>query len=84
MKMYESKFSGNFKNIPPSFIREILSVADHSNIISFAGGLPNPDYFPIKQLAESACQVFREKGKSVLQYAGSQGYFPLCEWIANR
>ena len=84
MKMYESKFSGNFKNIPPSFIREILSVANQTNIISFAGGLPNPDFFPINQLAESACHVFREKGKSVLQYAGSQGYFPLCEWIANR
>ena len=82
--MYESKFSGNFKNIPPSFIREILSVANQTNIISFAGGLPNPDFFPINQLAESACHVFREKGKSVLQYAGSQGYFPLCEWIANR
>lgn len=84
MKNYEKKFSENFKNIPPSFIREILSVADQGSIISFAGGLPNPDFFPVKQLAESACQVLSKNGKTVLQYAGSKGYSALCEWIAER
>lgn len=53
-------------------------------MISFAGGLPNPQFFPTEKLAESAKQVLTEKGIEVLQYAGSQGYLPLREWIAKR
>ena len=81
---HESKLSMNFRQIPKSFIREILDVADQKNIISFAGGLPNPDYFPVKELTHSANEVFSQFGSLLLQYAGSQGYFPLREWIANR
>jgi len=83
-KSIKQKFSENFKNIPPSFIREILNVADQQHIISFAGGLPNPCCFPSEQLAESAMRVLTEQGTSVLQYAGSQGLLPLREWIAQR
>lgn len=79
-----AKLSENYKNIPSSFIREILNVADQQNIISFAGGLPNPECFPCQQLAESAQRVLSEKGIEVLQYAGSQGLLPLRQWIANR
>jgi 2-aminoadipate transaminase len=81
---FKTKFSENFNNIPPSFIREILNVADQHNMISFAGGLPNPHCFPTKRLAESAHRVLSERGTEVLQYAGSQGLLPLREWIANR
>jgi 2-aminoadipate transaminase len=80
----KKKLSENFKNIPPSFIREILNVADQQNMISFAGGLPNPCCFPTEQLAESAMRVLTEQGTTVLQYAGSQGLLPLREWIARR
>lgn len=78
------KLSMNFKRIPKSFIREILDVADQKNIISFAGGLPNPDYFPVDELKNSANEVFSQHGSSLLQYAGSQGFLPLREWIAER
>lgn len=78
------KLSMNYKRIPKSFIRELLTVADQKNMISFAGGLPNPDYFPIEDLKASAQHVFTNHGNSLLQYAGSQGYLPLREWIANR
>jgi 2-aminoadipate transaminase len=81
---FQKKFSENYKNIPPSFIREILNVADRQNMISFAGGLPNPCCFPTDKLAESAMRVLTEQGTTVLQYAGSQGLLPLREWIANR
>ena len=70
--LFKKKFSENFLNIPPSFIREILNVADQRNMISFAGGLPNPHCFPTEQLAESARRVLLEKGTEVLQYAGSE------------
>ena len=82
--LIESKFSGNFRNIPKSFIREILAVADQRQMISFAGGLPNPSLFPNNELAESANYVLTHQGESLLQYAGSQGYQHLCRWIAER
>lgn len=81
---HEQKFSTNFNQIPKSFIREILDIADQRDMISFAGGLPNPDYFPVEALEVSAVAVFREYGKQMLQYAGSQGYLPLRQWIADR
>jgi 2-aminoadipate transaminase len=81
---HQQKFSTNFNRVPKSFIREILNMAGRENLVSFAGGLPNPEFFPIEALKQSAIEVFNEKGKEVLQYAGSQGYLPLREWIANR
>lgn len=81
---HEHKFSENYHQIPTSYIREILNVANADNMISFAGGLPNPKFFPEQELAESAKQVLSKKGKEVLQYAGSQGYLPLRNWIASR
>ena len=81
---HAQKLSMNFRQIPKSFIREILNVADQKNMISFAGGLPNPDLFPLDELRESANCILHQQGRTVLQYAGSQGYRPLREWIANR
>lgn len=81
---HQQKFSMNFNQVPKSFIREILNVAGSGNMISFAGGLPNPHCFPLEELQQSACEVFKHQGKEVLQYAGSQGYLPLREWISDR
>ncbi|MCF8362989.1 MAG: PLP-dependent aminotransferase family protein [Prolixibacteraceae bacterium] len=80
----KQQFSENFKSIPKSFIREILNVARSEKMISFAGGLPNPDFFPVEALKNSTCKVFEDKGNELLQYSGSRGYLPLREWIANR
>ncbi|MGL4717388.1 MAG: PLP-dependent aminotransferase family protein, partial [Aeromonas sp.] len=41
-------FAQRFEKVEPSFIREILKVATNPEIISFAGGLPNPHLFPVK------------------------------------
>lgn len=83
-QMHKTKFSSNFKQIPLSFIRQILEVANSDNMISFAGGLPNPDFFPVEALEKSASEMFKTHGQSLLQYAGSQGYLPLRQWIAGR
>ena len=79
----ETLFSRRVQHIQPSFIREILKVTANPDVISFAGGLPNPDYFPIRALSESTENVLRTDGKNVLQYGPSQGYQPLREWIAK-
>lgn len=77
-------FADRMATTPRSFIREILKVTENPDIISFAGGLPNPALFPIKELAETAEKVIRENGASALQYATTEGYPPLREWIAER
>lgn len=80
----EEKLSGQYRNIPASFVRNILNVAGNREFISFAGGLPNPEFFPVDDLAESARVVLEQSSRSILQYAGSLGYYLLREWIATR
>ena len=80
----EEKFSGQYRNIPVSFVRSILNVVGQKEMISFAGGLPNPSLFPVEALAESTRAVMADHGRTILQYAGSMGYYPLREWIAGR
>jgi len=77
-------FSDRITDVPRSFIREILKVALDPSVISFAGGLPNRDLFPVEALREAACRVFDAQGRDVLQYAASEGYAGLREYISER
>ena len=81
---YENFLSDNCKAIRSSFLREILDTAEMSDIISFAGGLPNPDLFPVSRIKQALDRVMSESAKGTLQYAGSQGFLSLREWIAER
>jgi len=74
-------FSNRISSVPPSFIREILKVAVDPQIISFAGGLPNRDLFPVQALQKATNDIFDEDGKDILQYTGTEGYLPLREQI---
>ncbi|PTN09398.1 PLP-dependent aminotransferase family protein [Mangrovibacterium marinum] len=80
----EEKFSAQYRNIPASFVRSILNAIGQQKMISFAGGLPNASLFPVEALAESTRAVMADSGHTILQYAGSLGYYPLREWIAAR
>jgi 2-aminoadipate transaminase len=66
----------------PSVIREILKVTEKPGIISFAGGLPSPKTFPIEAFARACETVLTTDGRAALQYAASEGYRPLCDWVA--
>ena len=66
----------------PSVIREILKVTEKPGIISFAGGLPSPKTFPIDAFAAACAKVLSTDGEVALQYAASEGYAPLREWVA--
>jgi 2-aminoadipate transaminase len=67
-----------------SAIREILKVTQQPDIISFAGGLPAPELFPVERL-EGACQkVLREQGQKALQYTITEGYPPLRQFIVEK
>ena len=67
----------------PSTIREILKVTERPGIISLAGGLPSADTFPIAAMREATERVLRDQPREALQYAASEGYGPLREWVAG-
>lgn len=77
-------FAQRFAKVEPSFIREILKVAVNPAVISFAGGLPNPDFFPSEELEVATAKVLQNKGNGALQYAATEGFGPLREYIAER
>ena len=66
----------------PSVIREILKLTEQGGVISLAGGLPSPDTFPVEAMREACARVLREHPREALQYAASEGYAPLREWVA--
>ena len=70
------------ERLNPSTIREILKVTERPGIISLAGGLPSAETFPVAAMAEATARVLRDTGKEALQYAASEGYAPLREWVA--
>ena len=66
----------------PSIIREILKVTERPDIISFAGGLPSPQAFPVQEFREAFDKVMSEHPRAALQYSSSEGFAPLREWVA--
>jgi 2-aminoadipate transaminase len=70
------------ERLNPSTIREILKITERPGIISLAGGLPSADTFPVAALAEATARVLREQPREALQYAASEGYGPLRDWVA--
>ena len=79
----KTQFANRIHNVPKSFIREILKIAIDKNVISFAGGLPNPDYFPVNDLQEATNEVFKNQGNDAMQYSNSEGYLELRRDISN-
>jgi len=71
-------------NVQKSFIREILKVTVDPQIISFAGGLPNPQTFPVEEIETAASKVLKNDGKNTLQYSTTEGYLPLRQYIVDR
>ncbi len=75
-------FADRITDVPRSFIREILKVALDPSIISFAGGLPNRELFPVQELTDATDEVFEIYGSDIFQYSNSEGFLKLREYIA--
>jgi 2-aminoadipate transaminase len=71
------------KRMNPSVIREILKITERPGVISLAGGLPSPDTFPVQALRDASEKVLRDHPREALQYAASEGYGPLCDWVVG-
>ena len=59
------------------FVKMMLEVAAKGNLISFAGGLPNPSSFPVEAVKEACIKVLSNNGAGALQYNSVDGYLPL-------
>jgi 2-aminoadipate transaminase len=80
---WTSRYAQRMKNIHSSAIRELLKIVQNPNIISFAGGLPAPDVFPVERFREACRTVLEKSAPTALQYGATEGYEPLREIIAR-
>lgn len=78
------QFSKRAAALKSSAIREILKVTELPDVISFAGGLPSPNSFPIAKIKQAVDDIMdSDESFSALQYGPTEGYKPLREWVAN-
>jgi 2-aminoadipate transaminase len=82
--LWDSRFAQRTQRMKSSAIRELLKVTEDPDIISFGGGMPAPEVFPVDEFATACQKVLREKGARALQYGTTEGYAPLREMIAER
>lgn len=78
------KFAKRMDNMKASEIRALLALTADPSIISFAGGLPAPEMFPVEAWKAASNKVMDEKGRQALQYGPTDGYLPLREHICKR
>lgn len=82
--MFENYYSERIKRTPSSFIRDILKVIQNPQIISFAGGLPNPVSFPKEELKISMNRISDKYGDKLYQYSTTLGLESLRQFIVER
>ena len=82
---WEDLFATRASRMKASEIRELLKLLDQPDIISFAGGIPDPDLFPSGDFQSAFAAVLSdERQKTALQYSVSEGYAPLRQWIVSQ
>ena len=80
---WTSRYALRTRNIKSSAIRELLKFTQQPEMISFAGGLPADDVFPIDRFEEACQKVLEQNAFRALQYGQTEGYQPLREMIAR-
>ncbi len=81
---WEYRYAYRMGSMKSSIIRELLKLTQKPEMISFAGGLPAPEVFPVKEFQEAAGRVLANHPEKALQYGTTEGYLPLRELIAER
>ena len=77
-------YAKRMENIKASEIRELLKLTQKPEIISFAGGLPAPESFPVDEFIKVTKEVLEKEGAKALQYGSTEGHPALREAIAKR
>ena len=78
------RFAKRMEGLKGSEIRELLKLTEKPEVISFAGGLPAPELFPVEEMKDISRIVLEESGTQALQYSTTEGFQPLREQIARR
>ena len=81
---WTDRFSPRMAHVRASEIRELLKLLDQPDILSFAGGIPDPALFPVARIQALYSQVLAEAGEQALQYSVSEGLPSLRGWVAER
>lgn len=68
------RYANRMENVKASDIRELLKITDRPEMISFAGGLPAPELFPVERLKDVTVRVLESCGSEALQYATTEGF----------
>lgn len=80
---WEYRYAHRTQKMGSSVIRELLKLTEQPDIISFAGGLPAPEVFPVKEFQEACNNILAQHGAQALQYSTTEGYRPLREMISR-
>ncbi|MCX6054948.1 MAG: PLP-dependent aminotransferase family protein [Chloroflexi bacterium] len=80
---WEFRYAQRTQRMKASAIRELLKLTEQSDVISFAGGLPAPEVFPVEEFKRACIYVLDHQGAQALQYGSTDGYVPLREMIAR-
>lgn len=80
---WDHRYAQRTQRMKSSTIRELLKLTEDPEVISFAGGLPAPDVFPVEEFSAACGHVLKEWGAQALQYGSTEGYLPLREMIAR-
>ena len=78
------KFAERMGKVEGSAIRELLKLTARPEVVSFAGGMPAPELFPVEEMKKVSVAVLEEQGRVALQYTTTEGYLPLRQKIAER
>ncbi len=81
--LWSQRFAQRTQRITASMIRELLKLTEQRDIISFAGGLPAPEVFPVEEVRAATDRVLRDHGTTALQYTTTEGYPPLRELLVR-
>jgi len=81
--LWTQRFAQRTQRITSSLIRELLKLTEQPDVISFAGGLPAPDVFPIEEIRAATERVLSDWGTTALQYTTTEGYRPLRELLVR-
>ena len=81
--LWDYRYAQRTQRMAGSAIRELLKLTELPGVISFAGGLPSPDVFPVEEFAAACDRVLHTMGAQALQYGTTEGYGPLRELIAQ-
>jgi len=80
---WDHRYAQRTQRMASSAIRELLKLTESPEIISFAGGLPSPDVFPVEEFKQACDRVLCDHGPQALQYSTTEGFVPLRQMIAR-